>query len=124
MAEYQYWKPPDKKTEQEFEEWWLSIKRRKNNMINKEDYIPNRKVMETLEELYITRFFDEVIGLTDPQVNYIQREKDGVGKTRNEMLFVAENKSLWAGMLDKDSKHKHAPIYQTYVSLFDFPKGF
>ena len=124
MAKYQYWKPPNKKTEQEFEEWWSSIKRRKNNMINKEDYIPNRKVMETLEELYITRFFDEVIGLTDPQVNYIQREKDGVGKTKNEMLFAAENKSLWAGMLDKDSKHKHAPIYQTYVSLFGLPKGF
>tara|TARA_R100001463_G_scaffold44170_1_gene91987 strand:- start:4023 stop:4304 length:282 start_codon:yes stop_codon:yes gene_type:complete len=93
-------------------------------MINKEDYIPNRKVMETLEELYITKFFDEVIGLTDPQVNFIQREKDGISKTKNEMMFATENKSLWAGMLDKESKHKHAPIYQTYVSLFGMPKGF
>jgi len=32
MCKYQYWKPPNKKTEQEFEEWWLSIKRTKNIM--------------------------------------------------------------------------------------------
>jgi len=29
MAKYQYWKPPNEKTKQEFQEWWLSIKRRR-----------------------------------------------------------------------------------------------
>ena len=94
VVKYQYWKPPKELSEKNYKEGEI--------MINKEDYIPNRKVMETLEELYIKRFFDEVIGLTDPQVNFIQREKDGVSKTKNEMMYAAENKSLWAGMLDKE----------------------
>lgn len=90
-------------------------------MNKKQNFVADRKVMDKLEKMFCDKFFDEVVGMTDPQVNYIQRQKDGMARTKNDMIFATENRNLWEGMLEEDSVHKHAPIFKTYVALFGLP---
>ena len=81
------------------------------------------RVENELKEMFVKRFFDEIIGMTDPQVNYLEREKEGMSKTENDLLFISENSELWNKMLSEDIGTTESDIYKSYVILFGIPNG-
>lgn len=81
------------------------------------------RIENELKEMFVKRFFDEVIGMTDPQVNYLEREKEGMTKTERDLLFISENSELWNKMLSEDMGTPESDIYKAYVILFGAPNG-
>jgi len=75
----------------------------------------------------LRRFFDEhlfgeVIGMTNAQINHLQREEDGMDEEENVAIFRKENKAEWKKMIeDKEGKYKFSEIYQAWVKLFGLP---
>lgn len=80
-------------------------------------------VKQQLKEIYEKEFFDNIVGLTDAQANYIQREEAEISRTERDLLFLKENTSHWKKMLSDDCEDKHSTIYKAYVDLFGLPEG-
>ena len=80
------------------------------------------RIENELKEMFVKRFFDEVVGMTDPQINYIEREKEGMTKTERDLLFISENSELWNKMLSEDMGTPESDIYKAYVILFGAPQ--
>ena len=81
------------------------------------------RIENELKEMFVKRFFDEVIGMTDPQINYLEREKEGMTKTERDLLFISENSELWNKMLSEDMGTPESDIYKAYVISFGVPNG-
>jgi len=75
-----------------------------------------------LKKFFNEHLFDQVIGLTNAQINYAQREEDGMNEDENLALFKKENKQEWLKMLaDDKNEFRYSEIYQAWEKLFGLP---
>jgi len=89
----------------------MYLKEKKFNTINNE-----------LKKFFDEHLFKEVIGMTNAQINYAQREQDGMEEEENLTIFRKENKEEWEKMLnDEAGEYKYSEIYQAWVKLFGLP---
>ena len=75
-----------------------------------------------LKKFFNDHLFDQVIGLTNAQINFAQREEDGMNEDENVKIFQKENKEEWIRMLaDDKGEFRYSEIYQAWVKLFGLP---
>jgi len=60
----------------------------KYNLINNE-----------LKKFFNEHLFEQVIGMTNAQIGFAQREEDGMNEDENLALFKKENKEEWLKMI-------------------------
>jgi len=83
----------------------------KYNLINNE-----------LKKFFNEHLFEQVIGMTNAQIGFAQREEDGMNEDENLALFKKENKEEWLKMLgDTKQEYRYSEIYQAWVELFGLP---
>jgi len=75
-----------------------------------------------LRKFFDEHLFKEVIGMTNAQINHLQREEDGMDEEENLKIFRKENKAEWEKMInDEAGEYKYSEIYQAWVKLFGLP---